>query len=103
LYDQALSKHFKIRDKIVPEKNVIDVLYSNSMNNFEQSMQDIYKTIDMPLTDELKQQFEGWLKNNAQHKHGIHQYKLADFGLNESEIKNHFKWYSDDFAIPSEK
>ena len=34
-----------------------------------------------------------WLAENPQHKHGVHRYRLSDFGLAESDVERHFAGY----------
>ena len=35
----------------------------------------------------------GWLARNPQHKHGVHRYELADFGLDAATVNHHFAGY----------
>ncbi len=34
-----------------------------------------------------------WLAENPQHKHGVHRYQLADFGLDAATVERHFGGY----------
>ncbi len=35
-----------------------------------------------------------WLARNPQHKHGVHRYNLADFGLDPETVNHHFANYN---------
>ena len=45
---------------------------------------------------------EGTRKKNPQNKHGVHSYKLEDFGLSLAQIRRDYGPYSQFFAIPEE-
>jgi hypothetical protein len=34
-----------------------------------------------------------WLAENPQHKHGVHRYRLDDFGLDAATVERHFAVY----------
>ena len=41
--------------------------------------------------------------HNPKGKHGAHQYTLADFGLNESAVRDRFASYTERFAVEVER
>jgi hypothetical protein len=42
---------------------------------------------------EYERRAERWLAENPQHKHGVHRYRLGDFGLDEATVEHHFGRY----------
>lgn len=47
----------------------------------------IYDRFGYPFTPEFEQRMRRWLADNPQHKHGVHRYSLAQFGLDEARVR----------------
>ena len=51
-----------------------------------------------PTFFETPSDFRAWLAENPQHKHGVHRYDLAQFGLDPAEVDRQFAGYRDRIA-----
>lgn len=99
--DAMLRKTLEVRSG-VPAQQQTDVLYADINRDWRTAIKGIYDFLDRPLTDEALANMQSWLDSNAQHKHGAHQYSLADFGLSEQEVDQRLMYYRERFSIPYE-
>ena len=97
-----LRKTLAVR-AVVPKAQQTDVLYADINRDWRAAIKGIYDFLDRPLTDTALGNMQAWLDSNAQHKHGAHQYSLADFGLSEEEVDQRLMYYRERFNIPYEK
>lgn len=100
--DHMLVKTHALRDSVVHPDRQFDILYADIHADWRAAMQRIYTFLDLPCTEETLTGMQRWLDGNAQHKHGAHQYDLADFGLSQQQVDERFKAYRERFDIPYE-
>ncbi|MCE2390200.1 MAG: sulfotransferase [Proteobacteria bacterium] len=60
----------------------------------------IYAQFGLDLSDEAERRIQAWRDANPPGAHGGHIYSLDDFGLDEGEILERFRAYTDTFDIP---
>ncbi len=53
------------------------------------------------FTPEFEARARGWIAENPRQKHGVHRYRLEDFGLDRGAIERHFGEYYDWLAAKS--
>lgn len=80
----------------------IDVSYYDVIKNPMAQVQRIYAFAGIELTAEAVAAMEATRRENPQNKHGVHSYKLEDFGLSLAQIRRDYGPYSQFFAIPEE-
>ena len=51
----------------------------------------------------MTQSIVEWRRDNPPGKRGTHNYALEDYGLNADEVAAEYAFYSDRYAIPSER
>jgi hypothetical protein len=100
--ERMLKKTLAIRDSQIAIENQLDVLYADIAADWQGSMQGIYDFLGMELTQEALVGMQSWLDRNNQHKHGVHKYSLADFGLDAEEVDRRLLFYRERFSIPYE-
>ncbi|MCU0289561.1 MAG: sulfotransferase [Acidobacteria bacterium] len=61
-------------------------------------IRDVYEQFHYPWNAEKEKNISKWLMENPQHKHGVHKYRLEDFGLSEVDIENRFAKYYDRYG-----
>jgi hypothetical protein len=44
-----------------------------------------------------------WLEDNPAGRHGKHEYRLEDFGLDHAERHEALRFYSEHFSVPDDK
>ncbi|MEH6586223.1 MAG: sulfotransferase [Halioglobus sp.] len=100
--ERMLKKTIKIREDMVPLDNQYDVQYADIGEDWQQVIQGIYNFLGMPMTEQAKTGMQDWIDSNVQHKHGIHKYSLANFGLNRDEVDRRLMFYREYYDIPYE-
>jgi Sulfotransferase family len=81
-----------------PDIRVFDIAYADLTRSSEQVVKNIYGHAGLPLSDRAKQAMRAWDRDNAQHKHGAHQYVLAQFGLTREIAEARYRDYSDAYG-----
>jgi len=100
--ERMLKKTLAVRDNQIVKENQLDVLYADIAADWRTSIQDIYDFLGMELSQEALVGMQGWLDRNNQHKHGVHKYSLADFGLDKEQVNQRLMFYRERFSIPYE-
>jgi hypothetical protein len=85
-----------------PADTFLDVAYADLVADPLAQVRRIYAWLDRPLTPAAEAAMRAFLAANPQHKHGRHQYRLEDFGLDAADVDRRFAAYRDRFAIPRE-
>jgi hypothetical protein len=80
----------------------IDVSYYDVLKDPMAEVRRIYAFAGIELTDVAVAAMEANLKSNPQNKHGVHRYRLEDFGLTTAQIRTDYGAYSKFFGIPEE-
>ena len=62
----------------------------------------IYAHFGLVLGPDARARMERFLGENPREKHGVHRYRLADFGLDEGAERRRFSAYRERFAVPPE-
>ena len=91
-----MDKTLAVRDKI-GDSYFIDVNYKDVITDPVAEIRRIYTAIGDEVSVEFEQAIQCWRQENDQHKHGKHEYKLEDFGLNEDNEKQRFLRYRQRF------
>jgi hypothetical protein len=63
----------------------------------------IYQHFGLNLTQDAEERMRRFLAANPKDKHGAHQYRLADAGLDVAAERRRFAPYQERFAIQSER
>lgn len=89
-----------LRDRVELEElhRFVDISYPDIVENGMKAISRIYADAAIELTEESKLAMSAWESNNAQHKHGRHQYSLADAGLTEAQVASAFSEYTARFS-----
>src|SRR5262249_50028008 len=72
---------------------VFDVSYDRLLAEPVETVRDICQHFGYPFCPEFEIRARQWLAENPQHKHGVHRYRLADFGLDEATVEGSFGRY----------
>jgi len=80
----------------------LDVSYYDLMADPMTQVQRIYDFIGRPLDERLRRLMLASRRDNPQHKHGEHRYRLEDFGLDRDRVEAGFASYRARHAIPRE-
>ncbi len=67
-----------------------DVHYRGLIDDPKGTVERIYDYFQLPFTDAMAAGIEGWLARHPQHRHGVHRYSAASFGLTDEQILERF-------------
>jgi hypothetical protein len=80
------------------ESQFVDIPYRDVVADSDSVVRRIYAAAELELTAEALDAMHAWEGEFEQHKHGTHQYTLADFGLDMTEIDVAFAAYMSRFG-----
>ena len=80
------------------DKRFVDVAYSELVRDPISVVRRIYQRADIPYSREAESAMRDLLRTQTQHKHGVHRYDAADFGLSDDGIRNQLAAYRARFA-----
>ncbi|MBV8804863.1 MAG: hypothetical protein JO042_07445 [Sinobacteraceae bacterium] len=90
----------KLVDAINTEARVTEIGHKRWEGTPIGEMQKLYQHFDEPFSRETELRMRAYLANNAQGKHGEHKYMLEEYGLTRQQVRDHFREYCRQFAIP---
>jgi hypothetical protein len=80
------------------ERQFVDIPYRDVVADSDSVVRRIYAAAGLELTAEALEAMQAWESEFEQHKHGVHQYTLGDFGLDQAEIDAAFAAYMSRFG-----
>ncbi len=72
---------------------ICDVSFEALVADPIHTVQKIYQRFGYQYSDEMELRMRKWLTENPQHKHGVHRYRLEQFGLNDAANERIFAEY----------
>lgn len=98
---RAVERSMAARERL-PREAFLDVLYQDVIADPLKEVRRVYDFIGLELTPSTEGRMQQWLHDNRQTKHGVHEYRLEDFGLDRAELDPHFRAYRDRYGVPVE-
>lgn len=86
----------------VPTGRVIDVQYTDFMNDPWTTIKDIYQRLDRELRPDAEQQMREFLSAHPSDG-GRGRYTWSDTGLDAGEVRERVSAYPDHYAVPTEQ
>jgi hypothetical protein len=100
--ERMLHKTLRVREEMVAPQNQYDIQYADITADWQGALQGVYNFLELPFTDEARDNMQEWQDGNKQHQHGAHKYSLTDFGLDTQEVDQRLMFYRQRFNIPYE-
>ncbi len=98
-FDHMIARQNAFRDKH-GEQAIFDIQYAAQIADPLGTMRALYDRFGTEFTAEAQAGMQAMMDYNPQNKHGKHSYTLEEFGLSAKWVRDHFKDYTDRFAIP---
>ncbi|MGZ4527780.1 MAG: sulfotransferase, partial [Mycobacterium sp.] len=99
----GLEREMALRDSgAVPADRVIDVQYSDFINDPWTTIKDIYQRLDRELRPDAEQKMREFLGAHPGDG-GRGRYTWSDTGLESGEVRERVRAYQDRYAVPTEK
>ena len=80
------NKMLQVRDTL-PKGAILDIDYPDILRNASMVAERIYAFAGLNLTSKARAAMLAWETQNAQHRHGKHDYAIADYGISAAQIK----------------
>lgn len=93
LWSRYFDRFIESRRKLDKDEQIIDLKFEDFVTNQVGVVKQIYDRFGWELNEDTIDRFESFLKENPKDKHGKHDYKLGDFGLEEDEVNALFSKY----------
>jgi hypothetical protein len=81
---------------------ITDVLYYDLVEEPMRAVERVYQDASMSLPDEARRSMQEQRDANHKHRHGVHHYRLEDFGVDRSRADAGFAKYRARFRLPYE-
>jgi len=100
----ALDRSVTAReDGSIPADRVVDVQFDALMADHFGSIRKIYESWGVEYTPDAEARMRRFLDDHGREKHGIHHYTFGDTGLDEGEIRERSRRYTEYFDVPVEQ
>lgn len=96
-YASSLDRGLAARERMDPER-VVDISHDEFVLDSVAVARRIYQHFGLPETEAARAAFEAHAAANPRAKHGSHDYRLEEFGLTESGVRERFRTYTERFA-----
>jgi hypothetical protein len=80
--------------------SIYNLQYAALMRDPIGEVKKLYDHFAELFTLEAQSRMTAYLADNPQGKHGQHKYSLEEYGLTRERVREHFREYCRDFAIP---
>lgn len=94
----ALERGLAVRDREDPGR-FFDIRFDDFSDKPMQSVTRIYEHFDLPMTTEAERLMNDYVSDHPRGQHGSHEYDLASYGLDPSQVRERLQWYIDRFDL----
>ena len=98
---QHCNRIMDFRDRHGEDK-IIDVHYADMVRDPLGTTRALYARLGDEWTPEAEAGIQFWIDDNPQDKFGVHEYKLAQFGLSKEQLAPHFERYLSRYDVEPE-
>lgn len=92
------NAHLDAAREKYPAERFMDVPYQGLVDDPVGTVRSIYTRFGYPLGDAALGQMQAWHGSNPQHRRGVHQYSLEQFGLTPADVERRFADYRRRYA-----
>lgn len=94
--ERVVRNTMKLRDsKEFPEATFYDMYFSDFVADQFKVVSDIYKALELEMTEAAAARMREFIADNPKGKHGLHTYTPEEYGLVPEEIRERFGDYID--------
>ena len=97
----GVDRAMEVRKQADPGR-FYDLEYRDLMVDPKGQVKKIYDYFGYPFDEGMSARMDHWLHENRQHKHGVHHYSLAQFGLSARQVRARFAEYMKHYTIEDE-
>jgi hypothetical protein len=101
LWSYSLRKLIAFRDG-GNEERFFDVSFSEVQHDPMTAVAKLYSELGDDLSDDARRRMREWWAESSKERSGPHTYRAETFGLDPSQIREKFAFYTDRFGVPLE-
>jgi len=94
---EGVERMMSARSTVDPSR-VFDLQYRQVLRDPAGAVHRVYEHFGYRCSKETVRKIESWLAKHPQHEHGVHRYRLEQFGLDAATVKRRFAEYSERFV-----
>ena len=98
-YDNTVAYR---RSGRLPASQVVDLYFHDFVSDEVGTVRRAYEHFGLALSEDAAAAMQSFLDDHPADEHGRHQYRFADVGMDEQEVRALFTSYQDYFDVPSE-
>ena len=103
LWAQGLESAMEYRARTgIDASRILDLQFHEFIDDPMATVGRVYRHFGWKLSDEVDQAMRRHLQDNPKDQHGPHGYSLAQFGLDEVQVRERYADYSDRYDVPVE-
>lgn len=99
LWREAMQRAMEVRERI-GEERFADVMFDELEADPVATTERAYARLDLPFGEEGRRRVATWSAGHHRGDHGIHHYRLEEFGLDADDVRSAFDFYRRRFAVP---
>ena len=97
-WGDALDNFLAVRDRS-PAAQFLDLAYDEIEDRPLDAVRTVYEFLGWRLSPEAARSMQAFLDANPKHKHGVHRYSLAEYGLSAESVMARYAAYCQRFGI----
>jgi hypothetical protein len=95
LWAEAVRRALDFRRRL-GEAAFADVAFARLQSDPVEAVADAYGQLGLPF-DEGREAVEAWARSHPPGAHGLHEFSLEEFGLDEDGVRERFAFYLEQF------
>lgn len=100
-WSEALARAIRFRER-VGEDRFADVPFADLVEDPVAAVERAYRRLGLPFSEGARAGMADWASANPRGRHGVHRYRLEDFGLDVRKVRERFAFYTDRFDLTLE-
>jgi hypothetical protein len=100
-WSEALARAIRFRERI-GEDRFADVTFADLVDDPVSAVERAYARLGLPFSTAARAGMTEWACAHPRGRHGVHRYRLEDFGLDVTKVRERFAFYTDRFGLTLE-
>ncbi len=88
--EQGLQARAAHRSKGAGSARFVDVAYQDVVRSPVSTVERVYRALDLPFDEDTRCRMQRHLDRAVQHRHGVHRYRLEEYGLDRAQVARRF-------------
>lgn len=98
-YSHAGLEKGQLAKDSLPPNQLVDVGLKELRANPVAVLRQIHARLELPFNESLVDEYKSVTENGPTFQHGVHDYRIEDFGLEAEAVRNRFAAYSKRFGL----